>query len=184
MAKLVSNTYGEALFDIALEQNSLEDIYSQVLCAKEGFLENQELSTLLSHPKISSEEKIEVVENIFKDRVSDALLGLLVTVVEKGRDGEIIAIFDYFIDRYKEYKSIGVLFVTSAFALSDEKKKEIEDKILSVTNYKELETTYMVDETIIGGLILRIKDRVVDSSVKSKLKKMENALNEISVITN
>ena len=61
MAKLVSNTYGEALFDLALEQKALDDIYAQVMCARESFLDNQELLALLSHPKISREEKIEVV---------------------------------------------------------------------------------------------------------------------------
>ena len=184
MAKLVSNTYGEALFDLALEQKALDDIYAQVLCARECMLDNQELLTLLSHPKISREEKIEVVENIFKGRVSDTLVGLLVTVVEKGRDGDIVAIFDYFIDRYKEHRKIGVLYVTSAFPLSDAKKTDIESKIISVTDYKELETYYTVDESIIGGLILRIKDRVVDSSIKSKLEKMERTLNGVSVVTN
>lgn len=184
MAKLVSNTYGEALFDIALEQKMLDDIYSQVMCARECFLDNQELSALLSHPKISKEEKIEVVENIFKNKLSDTLVGLLVTVVEKGRDGDIIAIFDYFIDRYKEYKKIGVLYVTSACELSDAKKTDIEAKVISVTEYKELETYYTVDESLIGGLVLRIKDRVVDSSIKSKLEKMGRDLNAISVITN
>ena len=184
MAKLVSNTYGEALFDLALEQKALDDIYAQVMCARESFLDNQELLALLSHPKISREEKIEVIENIFKNRVSDTLVGLLVTVVEKGRDGDIIAIFDYFIDHYKEYKSIGVLYVTSAIPLSDAKRADIEARVISVTDYKELETYYTVDESLIGGLILRIKDRVVDSSIKSKLEKMEKTLQDISVLSN
>ena len=60
MAKLVSKTYGDALFELALEQNELDSVAEQVDVLAQSFAENPELLKLLTHPKISKEEKISV----------------------------------------------------------------------------------------------------------------------------
>ena len=60
-------------------------------------------------------------------------------------------------------------------------KSEIEAKLLETTSYVEIRTRYEVDESLIGGMVIRIGDRVVDSSVKSKLEKMARELNKIQL---
>ena len=58
MAKLVSSTYGDALFELALEENRLDSFYEEILASRQIFLDNEELLKLLNHPKIIKEEKI------------------------------------------------------------------------------------------------------------------------------
>ena len=89
MAKLIEGSYGDALFELALEQNNLDSIAEQVDVLAQSFAENPELTKLLSHPKISKEEKIRVVENIFKGRFSDDIVGFLVIITQKDRGAEI-----------------------------------------------------------------------------------------------
>ena len=108
MAKLVSKTYGQALFELALEENALEQILEEEAFVKEVFAENEDLVTLLNHPKISKDEKIQVVENIFKGKISDTMVGFLVIVVTKERYDELNHIFQYLEEKVKEYKNIGV----------------------------------------------------------------------------
>ena len=67
-------------------------------------------------------------------------------------------------------------YVTSAMELSQARKKEIEEKLLSTTSYKSMEMNYSVDESLIGGLVIRIGDRVVDSSIKTKLEGLKREL--------
>ena len=67
-------------------------------------------------------------------------------------------------------------YVTSATELSDACKKEIEAKLLGTTSYKTMEIHYSVDKSLIGGLVIRIGDRVVDSSIKTKLEDLKRAL--------
>ena len=119
MAKLVSKTYGQALFELALEENALEQILEEEAFVKEVFAENEDLVTLLNHPKISKDEKIQVVENIFKGKISDTMVGFLVTVVTKERYDELNHIFQYLEERVKEYKNIGVVSVTTAVELTE-----------------------------------------------------------------
>ena len=58
-------------------------------------------------------------------------------------------------------------------------KKKIYDKILQTTGYKKLEVIYKVDEKILGGMVIRIRDRVVDSSLQTKLTNMERELHKV-----
>ena len=182
MAKLVSKTYGEALFKLAMEENTLDQIAKEAKVVLEAFQNNEELAKLLNHPKVSKEEKIKVIENIFKGNFSDSIVGFLVLIVEKGRYNEIDNIFQYFLSEVMEYKKIGVANVTSAFPLSESQKKEIEDRLLQVTKYVEFKMNYDVDKELIGGIVIRIGDRVIDGSIRNKLNEMAKQLNNIQLL--
>jgi F-type H+-transporting ATPase subunit delta len=181
MAKLVSKTYGEALFNLALEDGTLTTIIEEVNVVKEAVDANPDLLKLLNHPKIDKEEKISVIENIFKGRVSDSLVGFLVIIVQKDRYNDLDGIFEYFIAKVKEYKNIGVASVTSAVELTEEQKKQVEQKLLQTTKYNQFELTFHVDKSLIGGLVIRIGDRVVDSSIKTKLQMLAKDLRNATV---
>ena len=135
----------------------------------------------MCHPKIVKEEKIEVVENIFKGRVSDEIVGLMVMVIEKDHFKDMEDIFSYYIDQVKEYKNIGVAYVKSPMELSSAQKKSIEKKLLDTTDYVSFEMNYEVEPDLIGGLVIRIGDRVVDSSVKTKIYELSREMSKIQL---
>lgn len=181
MAKLVSKTYGDALFELALEKNSVDALYEEVGAVQKVFLEHSDLVKLLNHPKIDKEDKIHVVENVFKDRISEDLTGFLTIVVRKDRHNDIFKILEYFISRVKEYKKIGVAYVTTAVEMTDAQKKDVEKKLLDTTSYEKFEMNYSVNPELLGGIIIRIGDRVVDSSVKSKIDALSKELMKIQL---
>ena len=181
MAKLVSKVYGDALFEEAMEKNALSLWYEEIRALKSVFLENPELVQFLNHPQIVKEEKEKVIENIFSQRISRELLGFLVIVIEKDRQNEIVPICDYFIDRVKEHEKIGVVKITSAVELSEEQRERVEKRILETTAFVSLETSYMVDPTLLGGLVIRIGDRVVDSSIKTQLEEIKRDLTRLQL---
>ena len=181
MAKLVSKVYGEALFELALEKQSVDTLYEEAAGVREILTQNEDLTKLLTHPKITREEKIGVVENIFRGRVSGDMVGFLVLIVEKGRADELDAVLGYFLSEVKEYKKIGVVSVVSAMNLSDTQKKQLEEKLLATTDYATLEINDKTDAALIGGMVIRIGDRVVDSSIRTKLLQMEKELQKIQI---
>ena len=181
MAKLVSSTYGDALFELALEENRLDSMYEEIAAAKEVFLQNDELFKLLNHPKVVKDEKIAFMESVFKGRVSDEVMGFFHIIVMKDRYNDMIAIFDYFLHKVKEHKGIGTAHVTSAIVLSEEQKAAVEKRLLETTRYHSFEIDYNVDPSILGGLIIRIEDRVVDSSLKTQLDKLTKQLSKIQL---
>lgn len=181
MAKLVSKTYGDALFELALEQNAMDELSEEVQVVSKALKENEELMKLMAHPEIVKEEKLQIMERIFKGRVSDILTGFLELVVSKDRYGEIYAIFDLFMERVREYKHIGVAYVTTAAALTEKQKQAVLDRLLATTKYESFEMNYAVDTGLIGGMVIRIGDRIVDSSIKHKLELMSRELMKIQL---
>ena len=181
MAKIVSEVYGDALFELALEKQSVTALYEEAEALRKIFRDNGELMQLLTHPKISKEEKEAAVKAIFDGRVSDDMAGFLVLVVDKGRADELDAVLGYFLSVVKEYKKIGVVDVASAVELTDAQKEKLCEKLLATTDYATLEVNYRVDAALIGGLVVRIGDRVVDSSIRTKLSQMEKQLQRIQL---
>lgn len=181
MAKLISLTYGEALFEVALEKNTLNETFEEIKLVKEALGSNKEFIRFLNHPKIPKKEKIQVIENIFQGKVSDDVTGFLVIIVEKERYDKIDEILDYFIAKVMEYKKIGVAKITTALELTKEQEEKLLKKLLDTTKYIQFEINYKVDPSIIGGIIIQIGDRVVDGSIKTKLAHFVKKLKKIQL---
>lgn len=181
MAKLISKTYGDALFELAVEEGKIDVLSEEVLQLQKVLADNASFGRLMNHPKIIVEEKIQVAKNVFEGRVSDELLGFLTIIISKDRYRDIDAILNYFIAEVKRYKGIGVATVTTAVPLKEEQCKKIEQKLLSTTQYAKMEMHFQVDEALIGGMIVRIGDRVVDSSIRTKLNELQKELLKVHI---
>ena len=106
----------------------------------------------------------------------------LAAVVDKGRQNDIPSIFAYFTTQVKEYKKIGTAFVTSAVELTSAQQTRVKEKLLATTRYVEFEMNYNVDPSLIGGMIIRIGDRVVDSSIKTQLYELKRELLNVQLV--
>ncbi len=184
MAKLVTTTYADALFQLAIEDNKVDELFSQVNALVTILNDNPELAKIMKHPGIDKNEKLDAVNNIFSGRVSGELCGLLNQIVVNNRYEELDGILAGFISMVKEYKKIGVAFIQTPTALTDAQKKRIEQKLLDTTGYENMEMNYSVDASLIGGMKIRIGDRVVDSSISTKLNEMAKDLRRIQLNTN
>lgn len=181
MAKLVSKTYGDALFELSLEQATVDTMLDDAKFVVDAFKNNEDLGKLLNNPKIEKEEKEKVVSEIFGKYVSKDMSGLLELMVVKQRQADIVETLEYFIEKVKEHKNIGTAYVTTARALSDKQKSELVEKLLKTTHYVEFEMNYNVDASILGGMIVRIGDRVMDSSISNKLDSLTRQLKDIQL---
>ena len=153
MAKLVSKVYGDALFEAAREAGRMDDMYEEVLELQKLLQANEELQKMMQNPKVIREDTENVIESVF----------------------------DYFIGLVKEEKKIGIAYVTTAVELTDGQKDEIVRRLLETTRYESFEMNYAVDASLIGGMVIRIGDRVVDSSIKTKLYELSKSLRKIQV---
>lgn len=169
MAKLVENVYGDALFELSLKENKVDEAFEEGQGVIAVLRENPDLVRMMTHPHINKDEKLQVVETVFKGKISDEMIGLMRMVVEKDHFGQMEAILDFFIAKVKEYKKIGVAYVTTPMELSESKKEQVQKRLLETTDYVSFEMNYDTDPSLIGGMVIRIGDRVVDSSIRTKL---------------
>lgn len=178
MAKLIEATYGDALFELAVEESRVDSLYDEAGAVIEAFNDNPEFGRLLNHPEV---EKGELINNIFSQFVSGDMTGLLITMVSKDRQKKIVDTLEYFRKRVLEYKKIGIAYVSTAKPLTDEQKKAVAGKLLETTEYVDFQMNYTVDESLIGGMVIRIGDRVVDSSIKHKIDELSRSLMKVQL---
>lgn len=183
MAKLVSKTYGEALFEAAMEsgEDRAGEILEEISSVRNILADNPRFDELMKHPGIPKQEKLQVVDTVFRGRVSDELVNFLEIIVTKERYRDLTAIFDYFTEKVKEQKKIGIAQVTTAQELSNSQRAAVEARLLETSGYREMEMHYNTDASLIGGMVIRIGDRVVDSSIRTKLDSLTKQLLQIQL---
>ncbi|MBQ8947088.1 MAG: ATP synthase F1 subunit delta [Lachnospiraceae bacterium] len=181
MAKLISTTYAGALFELALEQNKADDWLKEVEAIRGILKDNPQFNELMTHPRIPKEEKLKLVDEAFTGKVDPEIVGLLRIVVEKDRYAQIGEIFTGFIDLVKEHNNVGVAWVTTAKELTDSQKAAVKSRLLETTRFDTMEMHYAIDEGVIAGMVIRIGDTVVDSSVRTKLNGLTRELLQAQV---
>lgn len=181
MAKLISKIYGEALFELAVEEDKVDDLLSEITIVQSVLEDNADFGKLMNHPKILKEEKVKIMNEVLKGRVSDELTGFMNLVIIKDRYNEIHAILDYFLMEVKKLKGIGVAYVITPAELSEIKRSDVEERLLATTGYKKMEMHYQIDTALIGGMVIRIGDRVVDGSVSTKLSDLKKSLMQVQI---
>ena len=181
MAKLVSKVYGDALFSLALEENKLDEVWEEVKLLSSALQENKEFTNMMTHPDMTQEKGLALLEEAFGGKLSDVMMGFFQVLVKKGRFSEILSVLDYFQKEAKEYKKIGVVYVTTPTGLTEEQKSSIVERLTQISGYQSLGMNYVVDPGLLGGIRIRIGDRVVDNSIQTKLEEMTRSLSKVRV---
>ncbi|MBP5282903.1 MAG: ATP synthase F1 subunit delta [Lachnospiraceae bacterium] len=186
MAKLVSKTYGEALLQIAMEKEEIQPGTGEELIAELKELAdildaNPKFDDLMIHPGIAKTEKLSIAQRVFQGKTSPEIYEFFRLLIEKDRYRDLDEILEYVTDKIREWKKIGVTYVTTAMPLKEEQKEQVQKRILETAPFESLEMHYEVDPSLIGGMVIRIGDRVVDSSVKRKLDDLTNQLLQIQL---
>ena len=179
MAKLVSKVYGDALFELAVEEDRLKPVWDEVRAVVQALTDNPDFLPTLRHPDMSMEKKQALLKEIFGSELSHDVMGLLDVLVRKNRIGELEKVLLHFDERAKEREHIGIVEVRTPSALSDSDRKKVEARVLEVTEYASLEMNYIVDESLLGGMVIRIGDQVLDNSIRSKLEAMSRQLGTV-----
>jgi F-type H+-transporting ATPase subunit delta len=166
--------YAKALLELALDQNKIEVIESnmqQILTVAE---EAHDFQVFLNSPLIKVDKKIEVIKSIFGN--FDALsISFLELVANNGRESYITEIAHSFLNQLKEHRGIVPVTIISAKKLDAKTKEQITSKI-SASIQGTLEITENVDESLIGGFIVRMGDHQIDASVSNQLNRLKQEL--------
>ncbi len=166
--------YAKALLELALDQNKVEVIENnmqQILAVAD---EAHDFHVFLNSPLIKVDKKIEVIKSIFEN--FDALsISFLELVANNGREAFITEIAQAFLTQLKEHRGIVPVTIISAQKLDAKTKEQITAKI-SASIKGTLEITENVDESLIGGFIVRMGDYQIDASVSNQLNRLKQEL--------
>lgn len=180
MAELVAKRYGQALFELAIESDRAEEIEKEIRFALNSLKDEKEFFEVLNHPKLSEADKIALVEKIFSEHVGPEVMGFMVLAIKKGRQEHIVDMLDYTLAPFDERSGYIKAIVTSAVALDEATKGDIIKRLEKQTG-KKITLISKVDKSVLGGLHIRIKDRIVDNTIKESLHRMSRDIYEAKV---
>ncbi len=175
MAQLAAGRYANALFDLALESSEVDVFDQEVRLVLDIMKNDKEFLTVIDHPQVSGEKKLSILENAFKGKVSDEILGLFSVVLRKNREAQLIDILEIFLKKVEEYKGIETAFVTSAKPLSEKHIETIKEKLSKNLN-KQIFIQADVDESLLGGVRIKVAGHIIDGSIKKQLDDLKKQL--------
>lgn len=173
---LSAKNYSKALVEMVRDNViSFEDLSKDLATVSEILETSQDLRLTLENPTVSEEVKSQIIEEVFKNEVHPQVVSFLKVLIDKNRFSEFSQIKADYEIKLDDVNKIQAVDITSAVELSEEYRERILQK-LSEKLQKNIRPNWKVDENIIAGLIYRINDNVIDTSIKSKLDKLNNNL--------
>ncbi len=178
MAGSVENIYAQALLEIGREDGTLKELDSEMNALGGIFADNPEFVSVLNSPTVTEAEKLELIRSVFGGKISETALNFLCVLAEKNRIGYISGIAEELRRGYYEDAGIAEVTVITAAALKDEQKQRLKEKLAAMYG-KSIILKEKTDPSIMGGMIVRCGDRMLDGSVKTKLENMQKQIKDM-----
>ncbi len=180
MAKLVSKTYARALFELAVEGQMVDQILAEYEFVKDSFDKFPEFLEIIKSPKLSHDEKKNIITETFGDKISETLTSFFKILIDKKRSDVIRDVYNDFVVMVDDKKGLVVAKVESVIPLAANEIEVLVTKLNKVTG-KTVTIDNVINPDIMGGLVVKVGDKVVDGSVKRKLENMRHELAQIII---
>ena len=178
MIDVIANRYAEALFQLSEEENITKEIYNELHDVVEVIKNNKELDNVLKSPLVAKNEKTQLIEALFNNKINNDLKNFLKILVEKGRISSLKSIELTFKELLNDKQNIIEGTVISAIALTEKQVKELEEKLSKKYN-KNVTLENEVDQSILGGVLVRLGNTQIDGSVKTRLNNIKDQLTQV-----
>ena len=178
MINVIADRYAQALFEVGEETQTTNELYQELKQLVDILNENKDLHNFLRSPLIGREDNKNVMKNIFENQLSDNMNNFLKIVIDKDRMSAIENIKESYKNLLNDKNNILEGTVVTAVSLSEQEIKDLE-KNLSIKYNKNVTLNNIVDETILGGVLVKLGNEEIDGTVKTRLAKIKNQLSQV-----
>lgn len=170
----VASRYAKSLLEIAIEQKKVDSILGDMNFLLQTNNESHDFELLIASPIIDGAKKIEIFKMIF-EQFEDITMSFVELITKNGREAYLPQIAESFEAQVKEFKGIVPVTLITAKPLNQATKDQIIAKVQGTVN-GQLEVTEKIDESIIGGFVVRMGDMRIDASVSSQFNNLKQRL--------
>jgi F-type H+-transporting ATPase subunit delta len=176
--------YAKPLLDLAVEKNCLEAVLKdmkllQAICAK-----SYDFAVMLRSPVIHGDKKQAIISQVVAGYgVNELSLAFIKLLISKGREENLSEIADAFVGQYNELKHIKIVRLTTASAITDSVKEGISKRIAGALPGNTIDLQTHTDETLIGGFVIELGDKLFDASVKKSLNDIRTKVIDSSFVS-
>ena len=173
---IISDRYGSALYDLAAENKCIDEIINDFNSVETLMNESSELRQVIKSPLINSEEKLNILLKIFSRSNFNNLTTTFIKVLDGNkRISNLPSIILQFKKINSEKRGDVSANITSANELSEDEKNNISNQLKNILGQK-LSLNFDVDKDIIGGLIVKVGSKMIDTSIANKINKLKIAM--------
>jgi len=180
----LATRYAKSLLDLAVERNSVESSLKDMQLLNSICSQSRDFAIMLHSPIIPGDKKLSVINLVLKNypvsELTHTFINLLVT---KGRELNLPEIAEAFIAQYNELKNIRTVNLTTAVAMDADIKKSIETKISGYMPNDTIDLKVNIDESLIGGFVLEVENRLYDASIKKSLNDIRSKIIDTSYVS-
>ena len=178
MINVIADRYAQALFEVGEETQTTSELYQELSELVDILNENKDLYNFLKSPLIGREVKKNVMQNIFENQLSNSMNNFLKVVIDKDRISAIENMKESYKSLLNDKNNILEGTAITAVELSEKEIKDLE-KNLSIKYNKNVTLNNIVDETILGGVLVKLGNEEIDGTVRTRLSKMKKQLSQV-----
>lgn len=173
--KVIADRYARAVLKTCPDLATIETVKSELETLRDTFLSQEGFRRFLLNPKMPAAVKDKVVQNSLKDRLNDRTLHLLRLLIAKNRQKALPDIADRYMELCDQIRGVENALVVSAVEIPPDLKERL---ALTVQRFstRHVEVTHSVDPNILGGVIIKLGDRVIDGSLKHRFEEARRTL--------
>ncbi|MDR1701922.1 MAG: ATP synthase F1 subunit delta [Sporomusaceae bacterium] len=173
LANKLAQTYAKALCELAAEKEMLDRVETQLQQIEAALQLSPELANLLYHPRVPAEAKKETLNSIFAGELDEFVKNFLLLLVDKKREVALQPIIKEYVRLANNIRNIAEAEVTVAKTITAAQQEALRQKLAKITG-KNIVLKISVDEKILGGVIVKIGDKLIDGSVVRQLKTLKS----------
>lgn len=171
----VAKRYALALFQLANEHQLLDQMEEELRAVKAVVKQNSELKAVLKSPKLPIEKKKEILRDVFAS-LNTYVQNTLMILIERHREEHIPDVADHFISLANDARGIAEAKVYSIRPLTEAEREALSASFAAKVGKKSLRIDNIIDSNLLGGIKLRIGNRIFDGSLQGKLERLERQL--------
>ena len=171
----IGSVYGEALYELAKEENLSADIGAQLKVLKASFLQEADFIKLLSTPSLTKAERCQILDDSFRGQVHSYLLNFMKILTEKGYMRYFSDCATAYMNRYNQDNGILPVTAVTAVALSAEQTEKLTAKLVKITG-KHIELINRIDPSCLGGVRLDYDGQRLDDSISHRMATIRDML--------
>lgn len=166
----LAKRYAKSILDLSQEMDQLEPVHNDMLFLNKVVKMSREFLVMLKSPIIHADKKIKIIQAVTQGNVSQITDKFIQLLCNKNRENNLPEIIEAFIEQYNQLKGIHNATLTTAAPISDALLDEFRAKILQSAKVPHLNLETKVDEKLIGGYVLEMEGKLIDTSILRDLK--------------
>ena len=180
-AKGLAGRYAGALYVLTVEAKSTDAVSADLAAVKSLIAENDDMAMLVSSPAYSRTEQSRAIQAVLTAAKANPLtIKFVGAIAENGRLFALPQIIQAFIDEVARRNGQVSAEVVSAVALDEARQKSVKETVSQIAGSENISLSLRVDPSLIGGLVVRIGSRLIDTSLKTKLNRLEAAMKGVA----